>query len=56
MLDRATDGQFNEHIESVRAELEALDQRIREAARTQPLTLVAVALGAGFMLGRLMRH
>ena len=56
MLDRATDGQFNEQIDAVRAELAAIDERIRDAARTQPLTVVAIALGAGFLLGRLMRH
>jgi hypothetical protein len=55
-IDRATDGQFNDQIEAVRAELAALDERIRDAARTQPLTVVAIALGAGFLLGRLMRH
>jgi len=55
MLDQATDGQWQQQLESVRAELSAADRRIRDAARTQPLTVVAIALGAGFMLGRLMR-
>lgn len=56
MLDRATDGQWHEQLDAVRAELSALDQRIRRAARTQPLTVIAVALGAGFVLGRLLRR
>lgn len=55
MIDRATDGQWHEQLEAVRAELAAVDRRIREATRTQPLTVVAIALGAGFVLGRLMR-
>jgi hypothetical protein len=53
---RAYDGNWGEQIEAVRAELAAADQKIRALARTQPLTVVAAALAAGFLLGRLIRR
>ncbi|MBX3024153.1 hypothetical protein KF840_04505 [bacterium] len=56
ILDRATDGQWHEQLDAVRAELSALDRRLRRAARTQPLTVIAGALAAGFLLGRLLRR
>jgi hypothetical protein len=46
---------WSEEIEPFRAEIEAVDRRIRSLARTQPLTVVAVALAAGFFLGRIIR-
>lgn len=51
----AVDG-WNESLDAVRAEIDAIDQRIRAMARTQPLTVVAVALAAGFVIGRLIRR
>jgi hypothetical protein len=46
---------WSDQLEPFRAEIEAVDRRIRTMARTQPLTVVAVALAAGFMLGRIIR-
>ena len=46
---------WSDQLEPFRAELEAVDRRIRTMARTQPLTVVAVALAAGFVLGRIIR-
>lgn len=42
-------------IESVRAELAAVDRRVRRLVREQPLTVLAAALAAGFVLGRIIR-
>lgn len=53
---RAEDGPWDEQLEAVRAELEAVDRKIRTFARTQPLTIVVAALAAGFVLGRLIRR
>ena len=47
---------WGEQLEAVRAELDAIDRQIRSMARTQPLTVVAVALAAGFVLGRIIRR
>jgi hypothetical protein len=46
---------WSDQLEPFRAEIEAVDRRIRTMARTQPLTVVAVALAAGFVLGRIIR-
>ena len=46
---------WSDQLEPFRAEIEAVDRRIRTLARTQPLTVVAVALAAGFVLGRIIR-
>jgi hypothetical protein len=53
---RAEDGPWGEQLEAVRAELEAVDRKIRTFARTQPLTIVVAALTAGFVLGRMIRR
>ena len=52
---RGREMDWSDQLEPFRAEIEAVDRRIRTMARTQPLTVVAVALAAGFMLGRIIR-
>jgi len=53
--NRGRELDWSDQLEPFRAEIEAVDRRIRTLARTQPLTVVAVALAAGFVLGRIIR-
>jgi len=53
--NRGRELDWSDQLEPFRAEIEAVDRRIRTMARTQPLTVVAVALAAGFVLGRIIR-
>ena len=55
MSHRGRELDWSDQLEPFRAEIEAVDRRIRTLARTQPLTVVAVALAAGFVLGRIIR-
>lgn len=45
----------HDELDAVRAELAAADRRVRRMVREQPLTVVVVALAAGFLLGRIIR-
>lgn len=45
----------HDQLEAVRAEVSAVDRRLRRAVREQPLMVVAAALAAGFVLGRVIR-
>ena len=53
--NRGRELDWSDQLEPFRAEIEAVDRRIRTMARTQPLTVVAVALAAGCVLGRIIR-
>jgi phytoene/squalene synthetase len=52
---RRAEEHWSQEVDAVRAELEAADRRVRTLARTQPLTMIALALAAGFVVGRIVR-
>lgn len=45
----------HDQLEAVRAEVSAVDRRLRRVVREQPLSVVLGALAVGFVLGRVIR-
>lgn len=45
----------HDQLEALRAEVSAVDRRLRRVAREQPLSVVLGALAVGFVLGRVIR-
>ena len=53
MSDEGMAGRFGAQVESLRDYATSADSVIREFARERPMAAVAIAVGVGFMLGRL---
>lgn len=53
MSDEGMTGRFGQQVESLRDYASSADSVIREFARERPMAAVAIAVGVGFMLGRL---
>lgn len=53
MTDEGMSGRFGAQVESLRDYASSADSIIREFARERPMAAVAIAVGVGFMLGRL---
>jgi ElaB/YqjD/DUF883 family membrane-anchored ribosome-binding protein len=53
MADEGMSGRFGAQVESLRDYASSADSIIREFARERPMAAVAIAIGVGFMLGRL---
>jgi ElaB/YqjD/DUF883 family membrane-anchored ribosome-binding protein len=46
-------GRFNEQVDALRDYAGSADEVIREFARERPVAAIAMAVGVGFLLGRL---
>jgi ElaB/YqjD/DUF883 family membrane-anchored ribosome-binding protein len=46
-------GRFNEQVDALRDYAGTADEAIRSFARERPVAAVAIAVGMGFLLGRL---
>lgn len=53
---RAELAQLQERLDGLRRELAVADRRLRVAARQNPLLAVGVAVGVGYLLGRLLKR
>lgn len=53
MTDEGMDGRFSAQVESLREYASSADSVIRQFAKDRPMAAVAIAVGVGFVLGRL---
>jgi ElaB/YqjD/DUF883 family membrane-anchored ribosome-binding protein len=53
MSDEGMNDRFGAQVESLREYASSADSIIRDFARERPMAAVAIAVGVGFMLGRL---
>ena len=53
MADEGMNDRFGAQVESLRDYASSADSIIRDFARERPMAAVAVAIGVGFVLGRL---
>lgn len=53
MSDEGMSGRFGAQVESLRDYANSADSIIREFARERPMAAIGIAIGVGFVLGRL---